>query len=402
MFQPSDNFNSTYTDTFKIFVASGDAPLGIDTIDRVQIVNSITDANIVIDSRTDISKDDIYRYIRGGKLAVTKLSHPLIQHMINGVIFDHWNTVLNLLNNGDVVDKMLQGVETTSLMFRREFVSYLWKMLICNPCPIKNGLTGTAVLVYINFMMTYFYQNLPAIINLTKPIDPVNCMVLIDNRPNILSVFSAIFSMINCKNYQCIIFTSEKAKTFYESFFRSENIVKIKTLEALENERFHIDHYNNILKGTDFWESLTDYDKCVIIQDDGVILRSGIIHFLKYDYIGAPWIDGPGNEELKCICPGLIGNGGLSMRSVEKMIEIVRGFDRDKNDLFFNNIISIPEDAFFASKLSTMQSIIPDVRTASFFSSEEIMNPHSIGFHKVWAYHSPLDTKAFFDTFISQ
>ena len=55
-----------------------------------------------------------------------------------------------------------------------------------------------------------------------------------------------------------------------------------------------------------------------------MLLKSGIEEFLKWDYIGAPW------EKPKEGC--FVGNGGLSLRTRDKMIEITEKYKSDLID----------------------------------------------------------------------
>jgi hypothetical protein len=173
-------------------------------------------------------------------------------------------------------------------------------------------------------------------------------------------------------------------------------------LPELDVSKFHIDIYNDILKNINFWNNL-QAEKVLIIQDDGIILREGCEDFLDYDYIGAPWIDGAGNEYLKSnVNREMVGNGGLSIRNVNIMKQIVTTFEKEKNLLFFQNINRLPEDAYFCMCLSKMNNIkMPLLEIASRFASEQIINMKTLGIHKFWAYHHPSIVSDFLDKIIS-
>jgi hypothetical protein len=55
-----------------------------------------------------------------------------------------------------------------------------------------------------------------------------------------------------------------------------------------------------------------------------------------------------------------------------------------------------PEDVFFA-KMCLKKYKVPTFEEAQEFASEEVMCMHSLGFHKVYGYHSIEHVKAFFD-----
>ena len=71
--------------------------------------------------------------------------------------------------------------------------------------------------------------------------------------------------------------------------------------------------YSNLLMTSNFWKQIKG-EKVLIFQTDSVLLRNGVDEFIEYDYIGAPWRKPKEGQ--------LVGNGGLSLRTVTKMIEI--------------------------------------------------------------------------------
>ena len=131
------------------------------------------------------------------------------------------------------------------------------------------------------------------------------------------------------------------------------------------------------------------------------MIRKGIEQFFDFDYIGAPWINAPGNEYLKeHVNTKMVGNGGFSMRSPRLMYDITQEYQKEKKTLFFHNINNIPEDVFFSKYCVVKNAALPTTEVASLFSSEEIINTSSIGFHKVWCYHQLNQVKNFFDKII--
>jgi hypothetical protein len=92
-----------------------------------------------------------------------------------------------------------------------------------------------------------------------------------------------------------------------------------------------IEDYNKLLTSVKFWESMP-FDKVLIFQHDSKLLRSGVDEFLEWDYVGAPW---------KFQMNG--GNGGLSLRSKQAMIDTLKlhTWDNSKGneDIFFSNLL---------------------------------------------------------------
>jgi hypothetical protein len=281
----------------------------------------------------------------------------------------------------------------------------MWNLHIKHSCPVRTGDPRNGILLYCNFIYFYFLKNEKKIEQL-QSIYNVNskyCVFIVDNRPNILSIISVLFTMINLNSdWCCRFYTSTSALPYYEKYIG--NFVDVVDIDIL-NHKFHIDIYNKLLTSLYFWESLEDYEKCVIIQDDGILLRKGIDRFLEYDYCGSPWADCAGNEYLKSnVNVDLCGNGGYSLRTVSKMKDVVQNTtDEEKNILFYNNLNKTPEDVYFVKNLKKMNGVrMPSSRDASFFGSEEILNMDSLGIHKFWCYIPSENVKAYFKKILEE
>jgi hypothetical protein len=120
--------------------------------------------------------------------------------------------------------------------------------------------------------------------------------------------------------------------------------------------------YNDMMMTTDFWNKVKG-KKILSFQNDSILLKGGIDQFLEYDYIGAPWIKPKEGY--------FVGNGGLSLRNKDKMIEICTLNDDKSN---------IPqEDIFFVKNLKGEG--VADIETAYNFSMEDIFSEHAMGLH---------------------
>jgi len=108
-----------------------------------------------------------------------------------------------------------------------------------------------------------------------------NVIVLIDNRPNIMSAISVIFALRNTDptQWNVRVYTSTRSKSFYETLLGAS--VEVRTLQALDTPRFNIDVYNKIMMSEELWTELKPWKKTLIIQDEGVLMRPGVERFLK-------------------------------------------------------------------------------------------------------------------------
>ena len=168
------------------------------------------------------------------------------------------------------------------------------------------------------------------------------------------------------------------------------NIKVIKLLQTISSQN----DYNNLLLTKEFW-NLMNGEKVLIYQEDSLIFKDNIQDFLKWDYIGAPF-------KLETINGINVGNGGLSLRSRSKMIqvldEVLLNFETLNSnclyELLTNTVKSymniykldnIPEDILFSLGLQHFNiGIVADVETAKLFSSEQIFCDKSFGMHAMW------------------
>lgn len=366
-------------------------PLAL-TSTRLQLVIDLSD------------QPHVLGHLRNGKLPIVKNPSLYSQHMITGVVAkseqEAQDFIKMLSDNSDVCDVIDKGCRTMAFVMSEEFISMQWTYHLKHACPIRTKNPRDGMLLYVDFLAHYYLMHVSDIMTLTKAPNSQNCLVLIDNRPNILSVMSILISLANLnENWSCVLITSEKAMDYYKTHL--ENTATVHHDPRLDVEKFHIDVYNRVMMEPELWEGpLSCYEKCLIVQDDGILLRPGIDKFIDYDYVGAPWVDAEGNEYIKNhVNPHMVGNGGLSLRTVDVMKQAIHNAKKeDYHTLFFHNINHVPEDIFFCKQLHTMDAKMPTAQEASFFSSEEILNFNSLGLHKVWCYHDPTIVKNWFNT----
>jgi hypothetical protein len=222
---------------------------------------------------------------------------------------------------------------------------------------------------------------------------PHNCVLIIDNRPNMMSVISAKLSLSCLKPglWSIAVVTSQKHYDFYKTHFPTAILLSHPLQE--KPTKFDIEDYNKMLKSPNFWYRLAEKEivNVLLVQDDGFLIREGLEdEFMtddgfacKYKYVGAPW---PENNELKKVgCHTMVGNGGLSLRHVPTMLDVTeKATSREKGILFNMNFQPLPEDVFFSKMLAPPD--LPEAQIAQKFASEMILNPDSYGIHKPWGY----------------
>lgn len=136
--------------------------------------------------------------------------------------------------------------------------------------------------------------------------------------------------------------------------------------------------YNRMLLDPGFYQRFSDHSHLLILQTDAVVLRDELAAWCAtpYDYLGAPWpeghelfvnldrFDGERGKRLKVH----VGNGGLSLRRIDKCIALLHEFPQAAT--VFSQSGS-NEDLFFAfmGALST-EFILPGEILASRFALE--------------------------------
>ncbi len=141
--------------------------------------------------------------------------------------------------------------------------------------------------------------------------------------------------------------------------------------------------YSNILCGEEFWTSLLKIgcEHALIFQTDTVLLRPDIDKYLRFDYVGAPWTTR---------WMGILdfGNGGLSLRKVRTMLDIIK-FHPRYSEWYKKLIIPelLNEDVYFSFWLYQDQHInpklcLPSMEEAREFAVETLYHLNPCGMHR--------------------
>lgn len=172
---------------------------------------------------------------------------------------------------------------------------------------------------------------------------------------------------LNSAEEKSVSICRDKLGAGYDLFFiapESLNMGNYSVFSDIALKRFPdkyfkgTDTYNKLMLNPKFYEVFTDYEYMLIAQTDTLILNDGneIERFMDagYDYWGAPWEEkqeywfhttksflyekfGLGKKFLL-----RVGNGGFSLRHIDKTIAIL------KNKWFWKMLWTGNEDFFFA------------------------------------------------------
>ena len=176
---------------------------------------------------------------------------------------------------------------------------------------------------------------------------------------------------------------------FYKNMCnKMDRNIKIINIECnnIECNNMNQNKYNNLLLEEKFWDLLTG-EKILIHQEDSFIFKNNIDDFMEWDFIGAPIFNMSDIYSL---------NGGLSLRTRSKMIDIIRLKKTDNTDnqkickkvkryMDTQKLDKIPEDVWFSYFMVKLKiGNVANVETAKKFSSETIYSDDCFGMHCFW------------------
>lgn len=210
--------------------------------------------------------------------------------------------------------------------------------------------------------------------NISKETDHYAIIIEPRNHPDLLTVIKS--TMFNLNE------TNSPIKWGLQIFHGNQNETQVQNICSLLNNvtcvNIGVDNLTNIqhseyMESVDFWRKVKG-KKALIFQTDSLLLRNGIDEFLEYDYVGAPWRKPKENQ--------WVGNGGLSLRTVSKMVEICE-----------NNSVTeqIWEDIYFMKHMKGVG--VADIETAMRFSMEDVFSPNPLGVHNPIRHITPEQLK---------
>lgn len=181
--------------------------------------------------------------------------------------------------------------------------------------------------------------------------------------------------------------------TMYASFFENRNL----HIESFSDHFFKdIKGYNHLMLSASFYERFLNYDFILIYQLDAFVFKDELAFWCGQglDYVGAPWIERYqwknkflsflhyrfNRKAPNSILPTIlqfynrVGNGGFSLRRVEKFYNLCRTeqtqidfYNANNDSKYFN------EDVFWSLEVnrSKQRLCIPDHMKAIRFSIEQ-------------------------------
>ena len=213
--------------------------------------------------------------------------------------------------------------------------------------------------------------------NIEIPKDTNKFCVIIEPRihEKLLLVVKNFMYLLAKKGWGLIIFHGTQNESYVKSL-NCENIIYIN----MQLENITSREYSDMLCSHEIWKTLLEL-RCkhaLIFQTDTVLLKDTIDDFLEYDYVGAPWC----LQWLSFLNAKFkVGNGGLSLRNVQKMYDTTMDCSRTISTIY-GDIPLQNEDIYFSYYLEKTNANIPSIEVASKFSVETIYNNDTCGMHQ--------------------
>ena len=221
---------------------------------------------------------------------------------------------------------------------------------------------------YLNqFDLSYnYFQNIPSITD--------KYCVIIEPRehPMLIKVIKNFMYLLQNKGWGLIIIHGNDNKKILKKHLHGWKNIKYVNLFV---SNLNIQQYNYIMTNIELWECIKIHGckYALIFQCDTVLLKDDVDDYLNYDFIGAPWC-----AEMNGIKGGY--NGGLSMRNVNTMINIIR----QGPSLLYSNLNSVNEDIYFAFYMEKNQNKykLSNRDVAKSFSVETVYYHDPSGMHQ--------------------
>jgi hypothetical protein len=294
----------------------------------------------------------------------------------------------------------------------KELQDFFWQTHLKLPCPMRARSVGDVAgeragktLLFLQFLFMYCIMKSHDIEKRAN--EPMTgrkcCMLLVDNRPSMMSVLSALVTSINLSKEQgwdVTVVCTKSSDDFFRTWMPKAWNVNVHVLESKDypSRKFDIQSYSDLLKSASFWKSYVPHKTCLLIQDDGMLVRPGVERFLEWDYVGAPWTRHAINDFMKDYCnPDFVGNGGLSLRNARVMEAVCSAHEKDAFRLFSHIPQRLPEDVFFSLYCHKDGHKVCPREAATTFAMEQVECMDALGFHKFWPYMDTVTVLAYFE-----
>ncbi|CAF3191166.1 unnamed protein product, partial [Rotaria sp. Silwood2] len=167
------------------------------------------------------------------------------------------------------------------------------------------------------------------------------------------------------------IFHGKSNENFIKNSTLLPLIISGKIFLTLMEKVYDKSRTNSLLTDAKFWKQVRG-EKILLFQIDSIMCSNSphkITDYLQYDYVGAPWDPSWYRADRRY----LVGNGGFSLRSRRKILELISLIPYD---------LQKPEDVWYAQNLHRVNASVAPVNIAKTFSVESVYYERPVGIHR--------------------
>jgi hypothetical protein len=222
--------------------------------------------------------------------------------------------------------------------------------------------------------------DLPAEVFADIPITTEKYCVIVEPRrhPLLILVIKNFMYLLKKHGWGLIIFHGTENGDYIREGLAEWNPASYKMI-GLGVSNLTIGQYNALMKSPAFWSTLKreGCKHALTFETDALLLKDNVDDFLEWDYVGAPW------RQPECRWFGCleVGNGGLCLRNVESMYQIVA--------IQKFQFGCQPHDGYFSMACLRLGYKVPSIACATTFAVESIYHPSPCGLHKPWLHVFP-------------
>lgn len=216
--------------------------------------------------------------------------------------------------------------------------------------------------IWMNYLKQ-FKEKTNGVFNIKKN-QPLAAVIVEPRQDELLDLVINNFMYFLQKDWSLYIFHGTKNEEYVKEITKNMGDIYLINLKV---ENLTPEKYNQLLTSEEFYNHF-HCEKILIFQTDTLLRKEIPKEFFEYDYVGAPW-----SKNISGIWGGMVGNGGLSLRKVSKMKQIIK-YQK------YNPVIN--EDGYFSYYAKILRFHIPTYDLASKFAIETVFHPDPVGLHK--------------------
>jgi len=211
----------------------------------------------------------------------------------------------------------------------------------------------------------------------SSPYDPTKLAFLVETRPipHLPALFVHMMSVVPPEWHFLFMGSNESISHMRSSRVISQHETTGKLEMRLLPEKYSVTSRESISQMfTDpdlYSKDLAPAEHLLVFQPDSIFCvnsEQSLNDWLEWDWVGAPW--GPTIQ--------FGGNGGLSLRKVSRILEVLGKWKRRKGD-------GALEDLWLAQRLESLDgSRLPNATISKRFSVESVWDDRPMGYHVGW------------------